>query len=61
MVNLWFEAAGIKVPTKGEALKMVKKSAVKRMNVNKERPLERKGTSLEDIELFENGEESAYN
>ena len=37
-------------PTKGDVLKMVKKAAVKKMNVKKEKPLERKGTSLEDVE-----------
>ena len=50
VINMLFEAAGLEEPTKGEAVKMVKKAAVKRMNVNKERSLERKGTSLKDIE-----------
>ena len=50
VINMLFEAAGLEEPTKGEVLKMVKKAAVKKMNVKKEKPLERKGTSLEDVE-----------
>ena len=50
VINLLFEAAGLEEPTKGEAVRMVKKAAVKMMNVKKEKPLERKGTSLEDVE-----------
>ena len=50
VVNMLFEAAGIEGPTKGDVLKMVKKAAVKKMNLKKEKPLERKGTSLEDVE-----------
>ena len=50
VVNMLFEAAGMEGPTKGEVLKLVKKAAVKKMNVLKEKPLERKGTNLEDIE-----------
>ena len=50
VVNMLFEAAGLEVPTRGDVLKMVKKAVVKKMNVKKEKPLERKGTSLEDAE-----------
>ena len=52
VINILFEAAGMEEPTKGEAIKMVKKGAVKMMNIKKEKPLERKGTSLEDIEIM---------
>ena len=38
-----FKAAGLEEPTNGEALKMVKKAAVKMMNIKKEKPMERKG------------------
>ena len=47
--NILFEAAGMEEPKKGEAIKMVKKGVVKKMNIKKEKPLERKGTILEDI------------
>ena len=47
VINILFEAAGMEEPTKGEAIKMVKKGVVKRTNIKKEKPLERKGTSLE--------------
>ena len=50
VINILFEAAGLEEPTKGEVLKMVKKAAVKRMNAEKQKPLERKGTNLEDVE-----------
>ena len=36
VVNMLFEAAGLEGPTKGDVLKMVKKAAVKKMNVKKE-------------------------
>ena len=50
--NILFEAAGMEEPKKGEAIKMVKKGVVKKMNIKKEKPLERKGTILEDIETM---------
>ena len=50
VINILFEAARMEEPTKGEVLNMVKKAAVKRINAEKEKPLERKGTSLEDVE-----------
>ena len=50
VVNMLFEAAGMEGPTKGDVLKMVKKAVVNKMNVDKEKSLERKGTKLADIE-----------
>ena len=50
VVNMLFEAAGMEGPTKGEVLKMVKKAVMKKMNVEKEKPLEREGTKLADVE-----------
>ena len=50
--NILFEAAGMEEPKKGEAIKMVKKGVVKKMNIKKEKPLESKGTILEDIETM---------
>ena len=50
VVNMLFKAAGMEGPTKGEVLKVVKKAVVKKMNVEKEKPLERKGSKLADVE-----------
>ena len=51
VVNMLFEAVGMEGPTKGDVLKMVKKAALKKMNVERrKKPLEIKGTKLEDIE-----------
>ena len=51
VIALLFEAAGVAGPTKGEALKMIKKTAVKTMNMEKT-IRERRGTSLRDVEIM---------
>ena len=52
VVNMIFEVAGLEEPTKGGTLKMIKKSAIKMMNLKKNKPLKREGTSLEDVEIM---------
>ena len=50
VVNMLFEAAGLVSPTKGDVLKVIKKTAVK--NIIKEKEVKRRGLTLEDMEVF---------